>query len=533
MSENRRNASKPESPPCEEEMKKQIRSKCEELIDYCLQGKSRKRFFSIEKALQHHIGELACLFFQLFLLSCETKLEYRRWLEGGHYYRGDVLPRTIKTLYGEVRYWRTYLIRKGKRQGGFYPLDSELGLTADGFSPVVISMATKLATRVSFATSVVLFKSFYGWSPSTEAIQAFVLGMGRDASAYMEQVEAPADDGEVLVIEVDGKATPTAREDELQKRRGKRAKKKLACRCARHRGKHKRHCRGKRKRRKRGDKSKNGRSITLVVMYTLQRGEDGHLHGPINKKVWGSYAPRQVMLAWARRQANKRGFPPGTDKRIHIVVDGEKCLHQRLAKLFPSASFALDIRHLEEKLWHVGRTFYQEGSTELEHWVEEKRELLYSGRAAELVTELKTLKLSLSSRAKRDQSKRDALSKLINYMDPRLNMMHYQRLIEDDLPMASGIVEGAARYVIGERMDCSGMRWICERGEALLRLRCIELNGDWDRFFAWGYERWIEKMQQGEKVIVRQKTPDELPSIDALDTSSTDDNEQEEWPDVA
>ena len=149
------------------------------------------------------------------------------------------------------------------------------------------------------------------------------------------------------------------------------------------------------------------------------------------------------------------------------------------------------------------------------------------------MTALKTLKLSLSSRAKRDQSKRDALSKLIAYMDRRLNMMHYQRLIEDDLPIASGIVEGAARYVIGERMDCSGMRWICERAEALLRLRCIELNGDWDHFFAWGYEHWVEKMRQGEKVIVRKKTPDDLPNIDSLDTSDTDDNEQAEWPNAA
>ncbi len=301
----------------------------------------------------------------------------------------------------------------------------------------------------------------------------------------------------------------------------------------RHRGKHKRQCRGKRTRRTRGDKSKNGRSITLVVMYTLQRGEDGQLHGPLNKKVWGSYAPRKVMLAWAREQATKRGFPSDTDKCIHIVVDGEKCLYQRLAQLFPTASFALDIRHLEEKLWKVGRTFYKEGSEALEHWVEEKRELVYTGRAAELVTELKKLKLSLSSRAKRDQSKREALSKLIAYMARRLNMLHYQRLIEADLPIASGIVEGAARYVVGERMDCSGMRWIAERGEALLHLRCLELNGDWDHFFAWGYERWIEKMRQGERVIVRKETPDDLPNIDSLDTSDTDDNEQAEWPDAA
>ena len=82
-------------------------------------------------------------------------------------------------------------------------------------------------------------------------------------------------------------------------------------------------------------------------------------------------------------------------------------------------------------------------------------------------------------------------------------------------------------------MDCSGMRWICERGEMLLHLRCIELNGDWDHCFAWEYEHWIEKMRQGERVIVRKETPDDLPNIDSIDTSDTDDNEQAEWPDAA
>ncbi len=68
---------------------------------------------------------------------------------------------------------------------------------------------------------------------------------------------------------------------------------------------------------------------------------------------------------------------------------------------------------------------------------------------------------------------------LITDMKPRLGMMNYQKLIEQDLVIATGIVEGAARYVIGERMDCSGIRWIPERAEALLRLKCIELNGDY------------------------------------------------------
>ncbi len=188
---------------------------------------------------------------------------------------------------------------------------------------------------------------------------------------------------------------------------------------------------------------------------------------------------------------------------------------------------------MEEKIWKVGRLFHEEGSEELRQWVEEKVELLYTGRASDLLDDLKKLKKNLSSRAKRDSSKREALDKLINYMEPRLSMMEYRKLIEEDLVIASGIVEGAARYVVGERMDCSGMRWIPERAEALLRLRCIELNGDWDHFFEWGYERWVEKMRQGEKVIIRKEKPDELPDIKSVDTSSAANNEEEEHADAA
>ena len=359
-------------------------------------------------------------------------------------------------------------------------------------------------TRVSFTTSMLILNCFLRWSPSKRTLEEWTLGLGRDANIYMERRIAFEDDGDLLVIEVDGKATPTATEKELEKRRGKRKKEKSCCQRHRGRGKRKKQ---KRKRRKKGDKSKNGRSITLVVMYTLKKGEDGLYHGPYNKVVWGSYAPRKVMLAWARKQATLRGFPPGTTKKVHIAIDGEKCLEKGLSTLFPDASFVLDIRHLEEKIWTVGRSFYKEGSQELEDWVESKRSLLYEGKVEQLIEELKELQKTLSKRAKRDQDKYEKLQKLINYMEPRISMMDYKNYIDNDYPIASGIVEGAARYVIGERMDCSGMRWIPERAEAVLRLRCIELNGNWDDFFQWIFERNKKKLMNEEKIIIRSSKP--------------------------
>src|SRR5271156_5051761 len=117
---------------------------------------------------------------------------------------------------------------------------------------------------------------------------------------------AVAPDGEVLVIEKDGKWPPTAPEGELAKRRGKprpRHETDCPCGCQRHRGKAKRQARGSKKRRKRGDKSKNGKEVSVVVMYTLKRGEDGLLHGPINKKLYATFAGRKAAALWARAVA--------------------------------------------------------------------------------------------------------------------------------------------------------------------------------------------------------------------------------------
>ena len=490
----------------------QLYTEVARIVAFCKEENTEPTFFAFEPALMGRISGLGRLFIALFLAVRHEGLDVSEWGRESLAQVKAPMARTLKTCYGPVRYWRTYVVKKGG--GGFHPLDAVLGLTRDSFSPQMISWVTQLATRVSFSVVTRWCRSFVGWSPSVESIECLVLGLGRQASAYMEEALPPEEEGEVLVIEVDGKATPTVTEAELAKRRGPRetpSAKACPCGCQRHRGQCQRQKR-KRRRRSKGDKSKNGRSITLVVMYTLQRGVDGKLHGPINKRIWGSYAPRKVMMDWARRQATKRGFPPDTDPRIHIVIDGERCLYKGMKTRFPQAGFALDIRHMEEKLWTIGRLFHKEGSPQLEQWVEAQKTFLYTGQATEIVAILKKLLETTSRRGPGTKARREALKSLIGYMDSRLDMMRYDELIAQDLVIASGIVEGAVRYVVGERMDCSGMRWIRERAEAVLHLRCIELNGDWDAFFSWAHERWRQKLLNREPVQIRTHEPIPLPT---------------------
>ena len=164
-------------------------------MDFCCKKKGEgDNFVCMEKKLSTRISALGCLFLQLFLTSFHEQFDYSKWLDNDLYNGGKSIPRTLKTVYGKVRYWRRYIICK--KGSGFYPFDVDIGLFRDGFSPWVMSLATRLATRMSFTASVHLFKCFYGWSPSTEAIQALVLGLNKHAPAYMEQIGSFDDDGE-------------------------------------------------------------------------------------------------------------------------------------------------------------------------------------------------------------------------------------------------------------------------------------------------------------------------------------------------
>jgi hypothetical protein len=416
--------------------------------------------------------------------------------------------RLLGTIFGKVRYWRTYIYRGG---GGYYPLDIELGLPRDGFSMLLRSHAAKLATKMSYAQCVGVLAMFLRWSPSQKVIEEMVLGLGRHTQQWFESAPPPQGDGEVLIIQVDSKATPTATNAELEKRRGKRDHNPHPG-SPRHRGRKARKRRGSKKRKKKGDKSKNGKMATIVVIYSLRRGKDGALEGPINKKVYASYAPKRHAVAIARREANKRGFSQDRNKIVQIVTDGDNDLDRYIKEFFPEAIHTIDVFHVTEYLWKAGSCLFKEGSKELEQWVEEQKDALYDGRASGIVKELDN-QLKLLHKGPGSKSRRERLQQVRNYLVKRLTKMNYKSLQEQDLEISSGSVEGAVNYVIAKRFDSGGMRWIKERAEPLLQLRCIEVNNDWDNFISYVHDKTSRQVQQQQaNAFLKSKNPEILPT---------------------
>ena len=104
-----------EDAPSVEDIKQKIRDQVEDIIDFCT-GTESDNFFRFEKQIQTRVSILARMFFQLFLMSFQKKFNYSKWLNSGLYYIGSLVSRKVKTIYGEVRYWRNYVMPKEKKR---------------------------------------------------------------------------------------------------------------------------------------------------------------------------------------------------------------------------------------------------------------------------------------------------------------------------------------------------------------------------------------------------------------------------------
>jgi hypothetical protein len=474
-------------------------------------------FDEVEKAVIPLVFSLGRLFLAYFLTwraeRSEKELE-RAYSRG--FWRGEMQSRLLGTFFGKVCYWRAYV--RNRNSGGFHPLDVALALTADGFSLLVISLVARLATLVSFDQVTGLLITFLSWSPSKTTVEKAVLGLGRYTATWFESAPPPDGDGEVLVIQIDAKATPTATEGELEKRRGKR-RPNLYPDSPRHRGREKRRHRGSKPRRKKGDKSKNGKAATVVVLYTLKIAHDAAgdliLKGPINRKVYASYAEKRHAFAIARREADKRGFSKGSGRTVQLVTDGDHAMETLAREFLPDARHTLDIMHALEYLWKAGECLHKEGSPELLQWIEPMKALMYAGKVAQVISRLERVLEKIPKKGPGNKGKRKRIGSVIQYYAKRTHMMDYRSLADADMEIGSGSVEGAVKHVVAKRFDNGSMRWIKERAEALLQLRCIEINGDWDAFVAFVHKevRRVGQERHGEVQTLLTSKPQQLPTF--------------------
>lgn len=156
--------------------------------------------------------------------------------------------------------------------------------------------------------------------------------------------------------------------------------------------------------------------------------------------------------------------------------DGAKWIWNIVSYHFPRAVQILDWYHAEERIWNVGKAVYGEGTKKAEEWVREQLDYLSKGDAESVIISLMYLSSSNSEVVKKIEDN-------ITYFENNQGRMRYDEYRAKGYHIGSGTAESACKHVIGQRLKQAGMTWSIKGAEAILQLRILWKNGEWDRFW--------------------------------------------------
>ena len=185
---------------------------------------------------------------------------------------------------------------------------------------------------------------------------------------------------------------------------------------------------------------------------------------------------KDQIFTWFADQVAHRN--PAGDKPVVCVMDGERALWKTLKRYVEKVVCILDLFHVMERLWQAAHCFHPEGRVEAKVFVTERLQSILEGRVGYVVGGLKQMATKHGLRG----SKSRRLFEVIGYLERNRRFMHYDEYLAAGYPIGSGVAEGACRHLVKDRMELTGMRWRTKGAQAMLGLRAVYLNDDWDAF---------------------------------------------------
>jgi hypothetical protein len=166
----------------------------------------------------------------------------------------------------------------------------------------------------------------------------------------------------------------------------------------------------------------------------------------------------------------------GSNTKVHGVGDGAPWIADQMNMVFGlQGSYLIDLYHLCEYLAAAGNTCAPDAK---ESWLEGQKELMKTNRSPEV---LENLKAHLESETVPD--KNAPVRACHRYISNREGQFDYKSALEAGLPIGSGEIESAHRYVIQDRLKRPGAWWKTENAEHMLALRVLRANNDWNLYW--------------------------------------------------
>jgi hypothetical protein len=175
--------------------------------------------------------------------------------------------------------------------------------------------------------------------------------------------------------------------------------------------------------------------------------------------------------------AHARQRDPVAGQPWVVLVDGSgsqiQAIERVAAKYRQTIVIVVDLIHVLEYLWSAGQVFYATASQELETWVSQQLKLLLQGKSSQIARIIR----ARATRQNLTASQRKAVDECARYLLNHKQYLRYPLYLTRGYPIATGVIEGACRYLVKDRMEKTGARWSLAGAEAVLKLRALVCNG--------------------------------------------------------
>jgi hypothetical protein len=148
-----------------------------------------------------------------------------------------------------------------------------------------------------------------------------------------------------------------------------------------------------------------------------------------------------------------------------------------------TVTIIIDFIHVIEYLWKAAWCFHAPRDPAAEDWVITQGLDILHGRTAEVITRIARLAEEHPPRPGSEHAK--IIRATLHYLDAKQDLMDYPRALASGWPIATGVIEGACRHLVADRMGITGARWGLDGAQAILWLRAIAASGDTTAYWDW------------------------------------------------
>jgi len=411
--------------------------------------------------------------------------------------------RGLATVFGPVQVTR--IAYRARGQANLHPADGILNLPQEEYSHGLRRLAAIESSRGSFDGALEAIERGTGQHVGKRQVEQLARRSATDADGFYRQRQPPSgSSSDPLVLSCDGKGV-VMRHDALRPATAAAAAKtrqKLTTRLSK----------GEKRNRKRlaevgtvFDATPAPRtSADILPANDTERAQAGP--GPVTSNKWltaSIVTDAATVVAQIFAEADRRD--PGHARTWIALVDGNNHQIDRITAEAHTrtlqVTLVIDFIHVVEYIWKAAWSFHREGDPAAEEWVRHHARAVLDGKATRVAGAIRRA----ATLAGLDEHQRAGADACAVYLTNKARYLDYPTALANGWPIATGVIEGACRHLVKDRMDLTGSRWGLPGAEAILKLRAIASNGDFDDY--WRYHLAQERHRVHESRYAQDVIP--------------------------